>query len=39
MCVTILIVSIALALLCWSCCCASGRSAQWEEDHLGVRRS
>ena len=37
--VVALTVSIALALLCWLCCSASGRAAQWEEDNLGVRRS
>jgi len=26
-------------LVCYACCAVSSRCAQWEEDHLGVRRS
>jgi hypothetical protein len=37
--VVALTISIALTLMFWVCCCASGRVAQWEEDNLGVRRS
>jgi hypothetical protein len=37
--VVALIVPITVVLVCWLCCYESGRAAQWEEDHLGVRRS
>lgn len=37
--VVALTVSIALGLLWWSCCYASGGAAQWEEDNLRVRKS
>ena len=26
-------------LVAWSCCVASGRRDQWDEDHYGIRRS
>jgi len=37
--VTILTLAGLGALVCYSLCVVSGRAAQFEEDHFGIRRS
>ena len=34
-----ILLAIVCTIICVSCCIISGRAAQWEETHLGIRRS